>query len=491
LLVPDLPPPAAGCGSCAARDREIAALREENAELARRVARLERLMSRNSGNSSLPPSSDDVLPGHGKPAGRPRGDGKTRRKRGKQPGAEGRWLGWADAPDETKCHRPAGRCACGADLAAAVDVRVERSHQVHDLPEIAVKVTQHDVWRVRCGCGREHAGMLPPDVPAAPSSYGPGLKAMVVYLIVYQHVPVERCVQLIADLTGGRAPSAGFVHGMLARCAAVLAEVVKLIKTAVTLAAVAGFDETTIRCGPAGHKKYVLSGSTETAVTYYLGGRDLGSFTAFGILPAFAGIAVHDRYACYFHQGWVSLAGHQVCLAHLIRDFEDAAESWPDAIWPIQAQRALRGLIRAWHTARGRGQGEIRSGVRDPLIREFRHAVLAGCSGVPRIPGPRSSTAQHPGRDLLEFCRDRQDDVLRFCCDTRVWPTNNISERDLRPVKTQQKISGRLTSEDITQDRLDIRSCIDTARKCGINAMAALRAAMAGRPWQPPLPAPA
>ena len=55
--------------------------------------------------------------------------------------------------------------------------------------------------------------------------------------------------------------------------------------------------------------------------------------------------------------------------------------------------------------------------------------------------------------------------MTRFCYDTRIWPTNNISERGLRPVKTQQKISGRLTSEHVTQDRLDIRSYIDTARK--------------------------
>ena len=467
------------------------ALREENAGLARRVARLERIVSRNSGNSSLPPSSDDVLPGRGRPEGKRRARGAARRSRGKQPGAEGRWLPWLPDPDETKCHRPAGLCACGADLAAAADVRVERSHQVHDLPQIAIKVTQHDVWRVRCGCGREHAGTLPAGVPAAPSSYGASLKALVVYLIVYQHVPVERCVQLVADLTGGTGPSAGFVHGMLSRCAAALAEVVKLIKTAVTLAAVAGFDETTIRCGPAGQKKYILSGSTETAVTYYLGGRDLGSFHAFGILPSFGGIAVHDRYACYFHPRWQNITGHQACCAHLIRDFEDAAESWPDTIWPAQAQRALRKLIRAWHTAREQGLPQIPARLRDPLISEFRHAVLAGLTDIPRIPGPRSSTAQHPGRDLLEFCSGRHADVTRFCYDTRVWPTNNISERDLRPAKTQQKISGRLTSEDITQDRLDIRSYIDTARKCRVNVMTALRGALTGSPWKPPLPAPA
>jgi transposase len=321
-------------------------------------------------------------------------------------------------------------------------------------------VAQHDVYRVRCCCGREHVAALPADVPAALSSYGVNLKALVVYLIIYQHVPVERCVQLIADLTGGAAPSAGFAHGMLSRCAAVPGEVVKLIKTVVITVAVAGFDETTIRCGPAGQKKYILSGSTETAVAYHLGGRDLGSFQAFGILPEFAGIAVHDRYACYFSPAWQNIAGHQACCAHLLRDFEDAAECAPDAVWPIQAQRALRGLIRAWHAARGAGQDQVPAAVRDPLITEFRHAVLAGLSDLPRIPGPKGFTAQHPGRDLLEFCRDRQADVTRFCFDTRVWPTNNISERDLRPAKTQQKISGRLTSQDITQDRLDIRSYI-------------------------------
>ena len=39
------------------------------------------------------------------------------------------------------------------------------------------------------------------------------------------------------------------------------------------------------------------------------------------------------------------------------------------------------------------------------------------------------------GRDLLEFSRDREDDVLLFT-DTRIWPTNNISERGARPTKT-------------------------------------------------------
>ena len=162
------------------------------------------------------------------------------------------------------------------------------------------------------------------------------------------------------------------------------------------------------------------------------------------------------------------------------------AETHPDAIWPAQAQRALRGLIKAWHKAREQGLAAIPAATADPLITEFRRAVTVGLSKVPRIPGPKHSTAQHPGRDLLEFCRYREDDVLRFSHDTRIWPTNNISERGVRPLKTQQKISGRLASDDVTQDRLDIRSYIDTARKHGRNAMDVLHDLMLGRPWRPP-----
>ncbi|MCA1704107.1 MAG: IS66 family transposase [Actinobacteria bacterium] len=465
----------------------IAQLREANSALEQRVRQLERWASRNSGNSSMPPASDD-LAGRVKPA--PKRARSSGRKRGKQKGAPGSALSWVSSPTERVAHRPVGDCGCGADLSEAAEVGIVRSHQVHDLPEIRIRVSQHDVYRVRCGCGAEHVGSLPAQVSAAPSSYGPHLRALVVYLLIYQHVPVARCVQLIADLTGEVGPSGGFVHGMLARCADAVREVVGLIKTLITMAHVVGFDETTLRCGPAGQKKYVLSASTETATVYHLGGRDLDSFADFGILPDFAGVAVHDRYPNYFHPRWKRLAGHQACTAHLLRDFADAAEVYPDAHWPPQAQRALRGLIRAWHTARDTGLAAIPADVRDPLLSEFRHAIRVGLAQVPRVPGPRQHTKQHPGRDLLEFCGDRDDVVLGFCSDTRIWPTNNISERDLRPTKTQQKISGRLTSEDATRDRLDIRSYLDTARKHGTDVLTALRQAITGNPWKPPLTAP-
>lgn len=69
-------------------------------------------------------------------------------------------------------------------------------------------------------------------------------------------------------------------------------------------------------------------------------------------------------------------------------------------------------------------------------------------------------------------------------------PTSNQAERDLRPAKVQQHISGRLTSEDRTQDRYTIRGWLSTAAKHGRDVLTDLRDAIGGRPWMPALPAP-
>jgi hypothetical protein len=58
----------------------------------------------------------------------------------------------------------------------------------------------------------------------------------------------------------------------------------------------------------------------------------------------------------------------------------------------------------------------------------------------------------------------------------------------LRPARKQQKISGRLRSGQATRHRDAIRGYIDTARKHGIRVLSAIRDALAGDPWMPPIP---
>jgi transposase len=405
---------------------EIAALEAVVADLREQLAAAERAGSRNSGNSSMPPSTGD-LPGKKPPRRQRRAAERAgKKRRGKQPGSPGTAMSW-EKPDRTEDHYPEGDCTCGKSLRDAADLGVSRSYQQEEIPAGPSERVQHDLHDVRCACGREHAAPRPAGVPAAALSIGPRLRALAVYLVVFQHVPVERCRQLIADVTGA-AVSDGFIHSCLRQGARLAGEVVALIRALITASPVAGFDETTLRSGPAGEKKYVHGAFTERYSAFWLGTRSLDTMEEAGILPGFAGIAVSDRYRNYFSARWEQIAGNQACLSHLLRDFEDCAESYPGAVWPVQVQRALRGLISAWHAAREQGLLFIPAAVRDPLAHEFRHAVLAGPASVPRVPGPKNTVKQKPGRGLLEFCRDRRSDVLLFTEDTSVWPTNNISE---------------------------------------------------------------
>jgi len=378
---------------------------------------------------------------------------------------------------------------CGnSGLGSAGEAGV-RARQVIEIPLVTAKRTEYWLYKRRCECGHVTRAVLPPGVADVPVSYGPNLQSFVVYLLVMHAVPVERCQQLIADMSGAR-PSAGFVHGMLARAATALAAFEKLVKTLITLSHVVHFDETTLKCGArgtgkAGAKKYVWVASTGRYTAYFLGGRDTGSFTAFGIGQAFRGVAVHDRYDLYDRGVLDQATGHQLYCSHLLRDLEDAAECYPDQHRPAQAQRALRGLIHQHHQARDAGLAQIPTKVRDPLISDFRHTVRIRPADLPSIPGPKSTTAQLPGRCPLEAPQDRQDDVLRFVFDTAIPPTNNQGERDLRPLKTQQKISGRLQPEETTRHRLTTRGYISTATKHGINAMTTILDAITGNPWTP------
>ena len=481
--LPSLPP--AGCGACAERDAVIEAQAAAIGELQAKVERLERLVSRNSGNSSFPPSMD-ALPGRKRPAPRPRGGGG--RRPGKQPGAPGAHLAWRADPDERVPVLPAGRCGCGADLAGGRDLGTVASHQQVDIPLVTARVRQYDLHAARCACGRVTAAAAPAGAGAPGTvTYGPNLQAWCVYLMAGHAVPVHRCAELIGALAGA-APSAGFVHGMLARAAAAVAAPNALIRALVIAAPAVSCDETPLRAGPGPgwRKRHLLVAATGLLTYYGLGGRSAESLAAF-VLPDLAGVVVHDRYKGY-GSARLGVLTHQLCCAHLLRDLEDAAQSYPGAAWPAAISAALRGLISAARTARDAGQPAVPAAIAAPLTAAYRDGITAGLAEMAALPSGIRKNHRQPCQQLLEDLRDREHDVLRFTTDLRIPPTSNQAERDLRPAKTQDKISGRLRSENTTRHRYAIRGYASTAAKHGIPALAALRDALLGHPWMPPIP---
>ena len=198
----------------------------------------------------------------------------------------------------------------------------------------------------------------------------------------------------------------------------------------------------------------------------------------FGILPTYRGTVMHDALAVYDTYP----ATHALCGAHLLRELTAAGEAHPGELWPVQAARALVELTNAARAAREQSLPVIPADLAAGPLREFRQAVLVGLAQHPRGPGRKQSKA----RNLLKRLHDREAEILRFTVDLAVPFTNNGSERDLRPVKTQLKISGCHRSATGASAWLRVRGYISTARKHGHDVLTALHDAVTGNPWKPP-----
>ena len=107
-----------------------------------------------------------------------------------------------------------GRCpSCEGDLSQAEIVSVER-RQVFEVPRTRAHVTEHQLVKLRCSCGCETKAPAPNEA-TAPCVNGPGVRALAVYLSVYQHLPYDRLAEIFTDVLA-MPVSVGAIKAMVA-----------------------------------------------------------------------------------------------------------------------------------------------------------------------------------------------------------------------------------------------------------------------------------
>ena len=166
-------------------------------------------------------------------------------------------------PDEVLVHVPERCFACGGDLDGA-EVLSEEVRQVFDLPAVALHVAEHHAQRRRCRCGATSAAPFPQGL-SAPAQYGPGLRALAIYLICFQHLPYQRAARS-CRLAG--TPVTGTLQAIVERGGEDLEEFEVLIRDRLIGSAVTHFDETGARAE--GALRWVHSASTGRLTLYRL-----------------------------------------------------------------------------------------------------------------------------------------------------------------------------------------------------------------------------
>ncbi len=214
--------------------------------------------------------------------------------------------------------------------------------------------------------------------------------------------------------------------------------------------------------------------------------RGVAAMDAAGVLPGFRGVAVHDGWSPYWRY---PKATHALCAAHLLRDLEAVAEGTGQG-WAAELGEWFAIACAQTTDARDSGADRLRATVLAGLKDRYDRILAAGRAANPPPPCPPGRRPRRsPAACLLGRLEGHRDEVLRFLEDLRVPPTNNQAERDIRMVKLQQKISGCWRTLDGAQAFLTVRSYLSTARKHGVNPLAALRRLFEGDPWMP-APAP-
>jgi transposase len=452
---------------------ELAAVRTELAAARVEIADLKARLGQNSKNSSKPPSSDGLA----KPAPKSL-RGKSGRGPGRPKGQPGATLAQVADPDHEQEHRPEGPCTgCGADLADAKAVKVER-RQVFDLPErIGLEVTEHQLVTCRCACGATTKPPVPQGVNA-PVQYGPRLAATGVYLMHGQFLSKDRTATALAELFDAPVAPAT-VASWVRRCATALDTFGRLVADKVAAAPLAFFDETGFRT--AGCLHWLHSASTGAFVHLSVHRRrGVDGIDAAGVLPGFRGVAMHDAWAPY---DTYTEAAHALCAAHVLRELVAVTERGGEAA-RCAAYRAIDALLalKKAATAVREAQGDrIEERVKTGELKALRVAVADGLAATTE----RASKTEAKHHALFKRLHQRWDDYLRWVHDLELPFDNNAAEQTIRMGKLRIKISGCLRTLTGAQDFAAIRTYLATADRHDQPMLDVLAKAMRGSPWMP------
>jgi transposase len=460
-------------------EAENAALREQLVAVLAELQELKGRLAKDSHNSSKPPSSDGLK----------RKSRSLRQKSGKKPGGQpghrGHTLPLVERPDAVVLHRPTVCGACQTPLDGLVAERVER-RQVRDLPPVRLVVTEHRAERVRCPhCHTLTPAVFPADVEA-PAQYGPGVRALAVYLSQQQLLPFARVRAVLSEVVGCPL-SVGTVVSLVQRCARALVESEAETKTALRSAAVLHTDETPIRVN--GQWQWVHVSST-AGLTHFgvQPQRGATATEAIGILPHFRGTAIHDGWTPYWHY---RACRHALCNVHHLRELTWVAEHLQQP-WAQALKDLLLEMRTAVAMARAAGAEHLAADHRARLVARYHEVLCQGVAANPLPPPPQTPPKpgrrkQPPVRNLLDRLFQHQEEVLAFLHDFAVPFDNNQAERDLRMLKVQQKISGTFRSPAGAVAFCRIRGALSTWHKAGAALLERLQALFADN--LSPLPA--
>src|SRR5271165_5803191 len=425
-------------------ERLIAKVTNLEAEVARLQAKQDR-PPKTPNNSSVPPSQ-----GHKKTTEFV----KSRRKKKPHPGAH-RPL----HPNPT--HRRdvvASVCGhCGADVSQSPQEPSEVYDRI-EIPPIAPEITRVSLHGGVCPCCAKRFKAEAPAGLEPGSPFGPNLPALVIYLRFTQGVSFERLSRLMMDLFG-LSISEGALVNILSAARQSFAAASADIRARLLKGTVICSDETGLRVGKRSWWLWVFHhGQNAFFLTHPRRSKEAVEAFLGDVRPQ---AWVADRYSA--QAGWAA-KDQQACLAHLLRDTQYVIDEGDGVFAP-----AFRHFIGV-----ACDEAERRDKWNDATLNLHKRRLEAELDRVLAV-----TPVHRAGIKWKSTVEKLRSNLLVFMSNRDVPPTNNESERSLRPCATYRKITNGFRSQWGAKQYADIRAVIETGRRQSVGALQAIQAALA------------
>jgi transposase len=399
----------------------------------------------NSSNSSQPPSQ-------GQKSNLP--EKRKRQRHGPPVGHVKYERRYVAKPDHVVEVKPLVCKQCQTDLSETTTALVD-VNQITELPEAKAEVIEVRQYAVACPCcGQKQVGE-PPAGLEMNRTFGARLEGTVVYYRQEQHMSYVRTKSAFRDLHGVKI-SQGGIDQVMQRGGKRAVEQVAPIQSKIQESAVVHSDETGCRMDGQNWWEWVFCSAT--AVLHVIRSNRSADVIKDVMAGHIVDVWVSDLYSAQMKS---PARQHQLCLAHQLRNLQAVIDLYPASFWPKAMQAMFRSAIHSYNQRDHLSPSEFQ--IQIQRIERICDRLLER-----KLEKPEA-------KRLLKRYRKCRDCLFVFLHRTDVSPTNNISERNLRPSVVHRKVMGCFRSGWGARAYAALASVIGTAALNGISSFDAIQ----------------
>ena len=352
--------------------------------------------------------------------------------------------------------------------------------QVKDY-KITVEYTEHDFIEYKCKCCGKTFHKEIPNHLKEECQYGSNLKSLILTLTNVGNVALNKQKRIISGLSIGQIePCEGYLAKLQKQASRKLEKFIEELRKGLIASKMVYWDDT------------VISINGKQSCMRYYGNENMCLFKAHekknkegidkdNILKLLSSNTVveHDHNKVNYNPEYSFINAE--CCQHLLRDLKKVSDNIPKRTW----SKNLIEMFQKYDHKRNELISKKIDSFNNEEINEFiitlDNEILKGLEENEEDETKPYYTDKELA--LLNRLMEYRDNYIYWIFDFKIPFTNNLSERNLRGIKSKMKISGQFQNIERASDYANIRSYIETCRLYGVNEYESLTRLVEDNPY--------